>query len=314
MPAPRRAGAVVDQRLSSRRRRSGVPGRRRCRAGGTPALLAGSGCWEPGSRAVRRAMQSSVPSIGMRLRRWRVGVLSSLFRLTGHGRLASVACESERSANMHISRCNLPPRPARSPTIVLWAVSVVGLMWLAPSAVDAQRRGLFSAVHDDAAQPQSPASLDTTTARRRVVTIGLGRLRQARASTAEPPRPAVRSKPLSQLPRRRAASPVSDTTPPLHLFGDIVFTGIAERTPPTFSGGYSLSGRLIGERLGTLTLAVNGETVAGTVRTLGGKYRIRSARDGPFAISEVEEPPLDCEVEEPQGRLQQGAQAAGRQR
>jgi hypothetical protein len=100
----------------------------------------------------------------------------------------------------------------------------------------------------------------------------------------------------------------------LHLFGDIVFTGIAERTPPTFSGGYSLSGRLIGERLGTLTLAVNGETVAGTVRTLGGKYRIRSARDGPFAISEVEEPPLDCEVEEPQGRLQQGAQAAGRQR
>ena len=204
---------------------------------------------------------------------------------------------------MHSSRCNLPPRPARSPTIVLWAVSVVGLMWLAPSAVDAQRRGLFSAVHDDAAQPQSPASLDTTTARRRVVTIGLGRLRQARASTAEPPRPAVR--PLSQLPRRRAASPVSDTTPPLHLFGDIVFTGIAERTPPTFSGGYSLSGRLIGERLGTLTLAVNGETVAGTVRTLGGKYRIRSARDGPFAISEVEEP---------QGRLQQGAQAAGRQR
>ena len=166
---------------------------------------------------------------------------------------------------MHISRCNLPPGPARSPTIVLWAVSVVGLMWLAPSAGDAQRRGLFWAVHDDAAQPQSPAS----------------------------------------LPRRRAASPVSDATPPLHLFGDIVFTGIAERTPPTFSGGYSLSGRLIGERLGTLTLAVNGETVAGTVRTLGGKYRIRAARDGPFAISEVEEP---------QGRLQQGAQAAGRQR
>ena len=231
-------------------------------------------------------MQSSLPSIGMRLRRWRVGVLSSLFRLTGRGRLASVACESERSASMHISRCNLSPGPARSPTFVLWAVSVVGLMWLAPSAIDAQHRGLFSAIHNDAAQPQSPAPLDPTTVRRRVVTIDLGRLGRARASTAEPPRPAVRSKSLSQLPQRRAASPVSDTTLPLNLFEDIVFTGIVERTPPTFSGGYSLSDRLIGERLGTLTLAVNGETVAGTVRTLAGAGRPRPAALAGFPAGE----------------------------
>ena len=175
LPAPRRAGAVVDQRLSSRRRRSGVPGRRRCRAGGTPALLAGSGRWEPGSRAVRRAMQSSVPSIGMRLRRWRVGVLSSLFRLTGHGRLASVACESERSANMHSSRCNLPPRPARSPTIVLWAVSVVGLMWLgALGSRRAAQRALFRRFMTMRRSRNRPLRSTRRPARRRVVTIGLG--------------------------------------------------------------------------------------------------------------------------------------------
>ena len=154
---------------------------------------------------------------------------------------------------MHIYRCTVPPRPARSATAVLWAVAVVGLTWLVPTAAHAQDSGLFSAVHDDAAQPQSPASLDATA--------------------------------------------------------------------PTFSGGDSLSERLIGELLGTLTLVANGETVAGAVRMLGGTYRIRSARVGPHAISEVEEPPPDCEVLEPQGRvqrgdrrLQEGAQALGRQR
>jgi fermentation-respiration switch protein FrsA (DUF1100 family) len=87
----------------------------------------------------------------------------------------------------------------------------------------------------------------------------------------------------------------------LNLFEDVSFTGVVERTAATFSGGYSLSGRLVGEPLGSLTLVVNGETVAGTVRTLDGTYRIRSAGDGLYAISEVEEKPLDCEVLEPQG-------------
>ena len=79
-----------------------------------------------------------------------------------------------------------------------------------------------------------------------------------------------------------------------------MFTGIVERTAPTFSGGYSLSGRLVGEPLGGLTLVVNGETVAGTVRTLGRTYQIRSVADGLYAISEVEPTPLECLVHEPE--------------
>ena len=85
----------------------------------------------------------------------------------------------------------------------------------------------------------------------------------------------------------------------MNLFEDIVLTGIVEHTAPTFSGGYSISGRLVGDPLGTLTLVVNGETLAGTVRTLGGTYRIRSVGEGLYAISEVEAPPLNDEVEEP---------------
>ena len=53
------------------------------------------------------------------------------------------------------------------------------------------------------------------------------------------------------------------------------------------------------EPLGTLTLVVNGATVAGTVRLPGEPYDIRSIGDGLYAISEVEEPPLNCGVEEP---------------
>ena len=94
--------------------------------------------------------------------------------------------------------------------------------------------------------------------------------------------------------------PTPDATLTLNLFEDVVLTGIVERTAPTFSGGYSISGRLVGKPLGTLTIVVNGETVAGTVRTLGGAYRIRSVGGGRYTISEVKEPPLDCEVLEPE--------------
>ena len=130
--------------------------------------------------------------------------------------------------------------------------------------------------------------------------MDLERLRRARAAASVLPRPPVQIKAVSPRSGGRDRAPAPDAALTLNLFQDVVFTGIVERTAPTFSGGYSISGRLAGQALGTLTLVVNGETVAGTVRTLGGTYRIRSAGDGLYAISQVEEPPLECEVLKPE--------------
>ena len=74
----------------------------------------------------------------------------------------------------------------------------------------------------------------------------------------------------------------------LNLFDDVVHEGLIEWTAPTFSGGYSISGRLADNPLGTVTLVVNGDVVAGTVRTLGGTYRIRSVGGGLYAVSELD--------------------------
>ena len=179
------------------------------------------------------------------------------------------------------------------------AVTVVLLGLLLTATVEGQGKGLFSAV-EPAAPTRTSASTDATTRRRRVVTMDLERLPRARAAASVLPRPPVRTKAVSPRSGGRDRAPAPDAILTLNLFRDVVFTGIVEWTAPTFSGGYSLSGRLAGKALGTLTLVVNGETVAGTVRTLGGTYRIRSAGDGLYAISQVEIPPLDCQVLKPE--------------
>ena len=173
-------------------------------------------------------------------------------------------------------------------------VSVIGLAWLVCPVIEAQNRGLFSSIEGAAAQLDShpPVSLDATTLRRRVVTMALDRLQRARSS--------VQSKAASLRSGRRDAGPAPNATLTLNLFEDVVLTGIVERTEPTFSGGYSISGRLVGEPMGTLTVVVNGDTVAGSVRTLDGTYQIRSVGGGHYVISEVEEPPPVCDVLEPE--------------
>ena len=181
------------------------------------------------------------------------------------------------------------------------AVSVLWLVWSPAPAVAAQRDGLFSPIDPVEEQLDSPvpAALDAITVRRRLVTMDLERLQRARAAASVLPHSRVHTKTVSPRRPKRDVEPGKDGTLTLNLFEDIVFTGIVERTAPTFSGGYSISGRVVGEPVGTLTLVVNGETVAGTVRTLGGTYRIRSVGSGLYAISEVEEPPLECDVVEP---------------
>ena len=73
----------------------------------------------------------------------------------------------------------------------------------------------------------------------------------------------------------------------LNLFDDAVFDGIVERSEPTFSGGYALSGRLAGED-GTMTLVVNGDVVAGFVWTPEATYRLSPADGGLHAIHQVD--------------------------
>ena len=182
------------------------------------------------------------------------------------------------------------------------AVTVVLLGLLLTATVEGQGNGLFSAVEPAAARTRTlaSASTDATTLRRRVVTINFGMLTRARAAASVLPRPPVHTKAVSPRRGKPDAAPAPDATLTLNLFQDVVFTGIVERTAPTFSGGYSISGRLAGQALGTLTLVVNGETFSGTVRTQGGTYRIRSAGDGLYAISQVEIPPLDCQVLKPE--------------
>ena len=174
------------------------------------------------------------------------------------------------------------------------AVTVAVLLVLTTLAVAAQAADLFTPV--DAPPPSGP--LDALTLRSRVVTIDFGQLARAQAAAASPAQ-TVHTTDVSPRTDPSRPPPAPGLTLTFNLFDDVVVTGIVERTAPTFSGGYSVSGHLLEEPLGTLTLVVNGATVAGTVRLLGETYQIRSRGDGLYAISEVEEPPFICGVEGP---------------
>ena len=166
----------------------------------------------------------------------------------------------------------------RAALAVLLAAALAG-------EVTGQSADLFTPVESapaSAAALVSPATLDPLTLRRRLVTIDLGQLTP---STGDLP----------------AADKIPSTQPAwggmlrLNLFDDAVFTGIVERPAPTFSGGYVLSGQLLGVEEGTLTLVVNGDVVAGTIRTLEATYRIRPAGPGLHTVSQIDPsqlPPL----------------------
>ena len=100
--------------------------------------------------------------------------------------------------------------------------------------------------------------------------------------------------------QRIAASRSEQSILHLNLFDDATFVGIVDSTAPTFSGGYSLSGRMAGRPRSSITIVVNGDTVAGSVRDMDGTYYIRSAGNGLYAISEVDASNLtfSCETVE----------------
>ncbi len=163
-------------------------------------------------------------------------------------------------------------------------LSAVAALLLCALPASGQPVGLFTAAgpaRAAAASRVSPTPSDAVTLRQRLVTIDLGQLL--------PPGDAA-------LPggAAGAGSPQSGVLT-LNLFDDAVFTALIARTAPTFSGGQSLSGELAGIEMGTVTLVVNGDIVAGAVRTPEATYRIRPAGGGLHAISQIDPaqlPPL----------------------
>ena len=74
----------------------------------------------------------------------------------------------------------------------------------------------------------------------------------------------------------------------LNLFEDVILTGIIQRRTPTYSGGYALSGPVYGVPGGRVTLVVNGNLAAGTVRIPGATFRIRPAGGGGHSIVQLD--------------------------
>lgn len=75
----------------------------------------------------------------------------------------------------------------------------------------------------------------------------------------------------------------------LNLFDDLVVTAVFDRTSPT-RFGYSLSGRIEGLPVGTVTLVVNDGVVAGRVRTGLSVYAIRNIGLDTHMVEEIESP------------------------
>lgn len=169
---------------------------------------------------------------------------------------------------------------------------VAAIMSLAAPVVQAQAAGLFGPAEQ---APPPSGAVPEFTVRSRTATIDLGELERVRREVAG------RATRVSEASRATDGGLVHSPAVPtltLNLFDDAVLAVRVKWTEPTFSGGYALSGEIVGAPLGTMTLVVNGARVAGSVRSLDGTYRIGTVGRGLIAVSEVEEPPFECGVEE----------------
>ena len=188
---------------------------------------------------------------------------------------------------------------ARVVTVLRALVAVGAWLFGATSAVGAESgagsdgtQGLFASVQGGIAVAANRLAADEETLRSRVVAIDLARLDAVRDRLASLP-PAAASAARDALPDF-----ARDTVLRFNLFDDLVVTGLVEHTARISSGGYSLSGGLLDDPFGTMTLVVDGQTVAGTVRAAGEVYHIRSVDGGVYAVLQVEQQPWECHLEE----------------
>ena len=175
------------------------------------------------------------------------------------------------------------PDGTSTPTSTPTPVPTVATSPSKPAPDKAMASGLFSEVEGD--PPPSPG-VDTLASR--LVEIDFGQLSQVTKSQVGPKDPVT-------------GKPTEPQALVLNLFDDVVLTGIVEHVEPT-SSGHSLWGRLDGVGLGTFTLVVNGRVVIGTVRMPDAVYTIRTAGDGTYVISQIDEsslPPLGEPLEPP---------------
>ena len=89
--------------------------------------------------------------------------------------------------------------------------------------------------------------------------------------------------PLTAVLERGVALPVLR----LNLFENVVVESRVESVDLTASG-YSWSGGVAGDPMGSVAVAVNGDVVSGVVRTRGRVYMIRSEGSGQYSIREVD--------------------------
>ncbi len=173
---------------------------------------------------------------------------------------------------------SLAGRTARATLLVTAAAAVAAIAPPFAAVAGGQNEGVFTGA--------GPASVRVASVvgdaplRSRLVTINAATLEQVRSAVIQ----------------RAPTAPLV-----FNLFDDTTFNVIIDSQAPTFSGGYSISGRLADQPLSSVTLVVNGDIVAGSVRTLEGTYSIESADDGLYAINDLDPASQDfeCEVLEP---------------
>lgn len=154
------------------------------------------------------------------------------------------------------------PRPRQRAITTMVAL----LALILPASAVGQSSGLFSPIEQRGVRAVSASSPNQPTVRQRLVSIDFGMLAAMRSAAVRQTVP---------------------TTLKLNLFDDVEFTAIVESTHPT-SSGYSLLGRIQQVDLATMALVVNGEVVAGTVRTTEATYRIRTAGKGVYSITQLD--------------------------
>ena len=156
-----------------------------------------------------------------------------------------------------------------------------------PAADQAVRAKVAEAATADAGAGDEPWVV-----RQRLVSVDLDRLEQLRAASA--PLPSVRSKsgPPAEAPALPEGGVRSEAALRLNLFDGSTVTAVVEHAEETYSGGYALFGRVLGDEFGRVTLVVNGGVVAGTVSLSGGTYRIRTAGGGLHSVVEIDESAL----------------------